>query len=105
MPANDLESGLQLAMGPAYPDAMSDSRTDEFDDDDVDLEEAFPEDVEDYEPEPNVLDEDDLELDDDYDSNDEDDDFPDDERPTGYDTDDAYDDEDDDDDFNPGDDE
>ena len=64
---------------------MSDSRTDEFDDDDVDLEEEFPEDVEDYEPEPNVVDEDDLEIDEDYDATDEDEEFPDDERPVVFD--------------------
>jgi hypothetical protein len=105
MPRGDLESGLHTSPGPAYPGRMSGSRTDEFDDDDVDLEEEFPEDVEDYEPDPNVLDEDDLEIDDDYDATDEDEVFPDDERPVRFDPDDDYDDEDDDDEFDPLDDE
>jgi len=61
---------------------MSDTRPSEFDDDDVDLEDEAPEDVEDYEPEVETFDEDDLDLDDDFESDQEV--FPDEERPTGY---------------------
>ncbi|HEY0249760.1 MAG TPA: hypothetical protein VGC45_16025 [Gryllotalpicola sp.] len=61
---------------------MSDSRREDFDDEDVDLEGEFPADVEDYEPEDEALDEDELDLDDDFESDEEG--LPDEERPTGY---------------------